>query len=517
MKQIMQKVFSKPFQRGFGEYFNGWERYGVKEENGEIAEVSPDEIHTIHRIMKQDEGFYIGPAEDVREFYKLHKDLTKKELEQHKEGDRWKPGRFVVENTPENYQVWVRHKEELKDKGTAWAKVGANSRLIHYDTECSVEKTLAPMEQGMQKVFGKLKKYYDGKFEFGVYREARGEKEAAVWAVEPTEDSIGYLRAMNAQDKHIFIRPSFDSESSYMLHDDLDAQGLAKYHQDGNGNWKPGRLVVESSPGNFQVWIKCDRALSVDEKKHWLARMHSDPGASPLHRWGRCPGFRNRKEKYATDKGFPLARLHWIDWQGRAHIPAVEIKKQKRHTPGHKSGRRIHDNGRLPTRDQYFKGVDGKGKPRESEQDFAYMLALLRRGVDEDTIKQRIRSERTDWENHSGEKRMERYLNDSLKKAKSIIQSTGYTINFYDKDNTKLKTLLVSKIPVGQHHKKSLEQWAKDIVVKEGYNPEGMRVDIKKHENVMSRGKAKELNRPPPSNQKVLLLGKAAPTQRPAG
>ena len=101
------------------------------------------------------------------------------------------------------------------------------------------------------------------------------------------------------------------------------------------------------------------------------------------------------------------------------------MQQEKRHTSPQHNAARIRDDGPLPTRDRYYKGVDAKGKVRESEQDFAYMLALVRRGVDDETIKDRIRSERSDWENHRGANRMERYLDDSLKKARSVIGSSG--------------------------------------------------------------------------------------------
>jgi len=55
-------------------------------------------------------------------------------------------------------------------------------------------------------------------------------------------------------------------------------------------------MVVETSSGNYQVWIHSDRPLSLDEKRYWLKRLHNDPGADRNNRWGRYPGFRNRKK-----------------------------------------------------------------------------------------------------------------------------------------------------------------------------------------------------------------------------
>ena len=270
----------------------------------------------------------------------------------------------------------------------------------------------------------KLKTYF-GDCEFGVFQESTGEKNGAVWAVPAEENRIDYLKAMNAQGKHVFIRPSFERESHFMLHDDLDREGLEKYHKDAHGRWKPGRLVVESSPGNFQVWVKSDRGLTNAEKKHWLSTMHSDPGASPKHRWGRAPGFRNRKQKYKTASGYPLAKLHWVDWRAKAKVPAIELQEKERHTAKPPVKRFMHKNdGQLPTRDQYFKGFDGKGKARESEQDLSYMMALIRHGVPEHEVKSRVMAERTNWSNHKGIKSQNAYINRTYDKAKSFIDTT---------------------------------------------------------------------------------------------
>jgi hypothetical protein len=137
--------------------------------------------------------------------------------------------------------------------------------------------------------------------------------------------------------------------------------------------------------------------------------------------------------------------------------------------------------GQLPDRGQYYKGVDAKGKVKESEQDFAYILALLRRGVDDETIKARVMNERTDWENHKGPKRMADYLDRSLIKAKSIIESSSYRIDIYRGwERKKLRSVSVGKVPEGSDHKAYLAQRVRDTVVKEGYDPEGIVVDIQR-------------------------------------
>lgn len=277
----------------------------------------------------------------------------------------------------------------------------------------------------MHKVVQKIERYF-GCLEFGVYKEAEGPGEkGAVWPVKKNEKAISYLRAMNAQGRHIFVRPAFEREANYMMCDDLDKKGLEKHHQQ-DGKFKPGRLVVESSPDNYQVWIRSDRSLSIEEKKHWLEKMDSDPGASPRHRWGRAPGFRNRKNKYEVMDGdkkrYPLARLVWVDWKGRAKVPKVElpnpeIEQQPREAAPKAFGGRP---GVLPVRSDFEKG-------NNSSTDFAYALALMRRGVDRSEVEERIRSERSDWQHHKGELSMKSYFKLTLDKAQEIIDRSPAT------------------------------------------------------------------------------------------
>jgi hypothetical protein len=594
----MSMVFSKPLQQGFTEYFDGWERYGIKEDNGEMHEVSPNEIDTLRLNMKPDDELYVGPSEDVREYYRLHQNVSLNELEQHKEGNGWKPGRFVIEESQGNH-VFVRYEDRPKDPGPTWAKVGKNSKVIHYDTEGAFEMRLDSPDrkivdigptiyfeqqlkkeiteeenakgeeaaqdekkpaQKMSPILDKVERYFN-EYEFGVYKEAQGNKDGAVWKVEPTENTVGYLKAMNAQGKHLFIRPTFENEDRFMMHDDLDQKGLEKHHKQ-NGKWKPGRMVVESSPGNYQVWIKSDRPLSNNEKKHWLDKMGSDPGASPKHRWGRCPGFRNRKEKYQTEKGYPLSKMVWVDWKNKARVPKIDLDKtahkvslidekgkqhpivimgkaetveQKAHDYANKIGLEkgsysvdiqevdpdkaweasgynksnsptkttnysINQSKPLPTRADYYKGPG-----KESEQDYSYAMALYRRNVPREVIEQRIRTERTKWENHKGEKRMSSYLKTTLDNAENRVAQTvshnnsrannkkrprrqrrgqgDYKLTVKDIKNGNQKTMIVRGIP-DEKAQQQLKMYGKKAISNMGYkNTDNLELRIQRLQN----------------------------------
>ena len=170
----------------------------------------------------------------------------------------------------------------------------------------------------MKTIFVKLNRYFRGDWRLAVLDEKSGR-----WTVAPEASNIAYLKAENADGGHILMQPLPKVQPYYMIADDISRDLLYAHHRHKDGSWKPGRTVVETSPENFQVWIRASRYLQLDEKRHWLGKMRSDPGADPNGRWGRCPGFRNRKAKYRdSEGGYPLSRLIWIDWKNAANVPA---------------------------------------------------------------------------------------------------------------------------------------------------------------------------------------------------
>ena len=169
----------------------------------------------------------------------------------------------------------------------------------------------------MKLIFEKLNHYFYRKWHLAVL-----DMDAGLWVIESKASNIPYLKAQNAKGRHILLQPEPVIESYYLLVDDLTWPMILSHHHYPNGGWKPGRMVVETSPGNYQVWIHSSRRLSLIEKRYWLKKLCSDPGADPNNRWGRCPGFRNRKDKYRDPTGgYPLAKLIWIDWRGKVEIP----------------------------------------------------------------------------------------------------------------------------------------------------------------------------------------------------
>jgi hypothetical protein len=266
----------------------------------------------------------------------------------------------------------------------------------------------------MEKLFWKLRRFFSSACQLAVLDMAAGKR----WIVDSTSRNILYLKAENVRDRHILIQPV--EQDTYLMADDITPELLLRHHKLSNGTWKPGRMVVETSPDNFQVWIHAHRPLPLEEKRYWLKIMKSDPGADPCNRWGRCPGFRNRKEKYRdTSDHYPLAKLVWVDWKQTAHVPTPILASAQHktlplsHLPLEGGVCRLQNISR-----------SSYNRNDESATDFAYAMALFRRGMHENDVRCMLLEHRDDWKNHSRPRQKEAYLNRTLYKARKCVESS---------------------------------------------------------------------------------------------
>jgi hypothetical protein len=120
---------------------------------------------------------------------------------------------------------------------------------------------------------------------------------------------LGYLKYRNANGAHIYIRPA--GESSYTLLDDLKLATLHRMEAEG---YSPA-AVVETSPGSFQAWLRHEQPLSKElgtiAAKTLAEHFGADRSAADWRRFGRAPGFTNRKPQYRSGLGlYPFAQLH---------------------------------------------------------------------------------------------------------------------------------------------------------------------------------------------------------------
>lgn len=261
------------------------------------------------------------------------------------------------------------------------------------------------------KILALVLSYFDD-FEFGIADLAAGAR-GRVWTRPGRENILRYLGAMNAEGRHIFMRPTEAREPFYALHDDANAGAILRYHGFDSSR-RPahafnGRLIIETSPENFQAWVRFAGPTSVEEKRRWLDSVGSDPGAAPRRRWGRAPGWRNVKPRHRrVDGTYPVARLIWINAQAIEDIRAEQLHPAPAPRPRrlefrHLPAPTLADRGRFDKKD-------------DSRTDICWCMSLIVRGYDRAAVRAALvqAREAIGWHSHQPEDYVDRTIQRAL-------------------------------------------------------------------------------------------------------
>jgi hypothetical protein len=165
-------------------------------------------------------------------------------------------------------------------------KTRGRSTSIHDETSEAVRRQIAAMGSAV--------------FEIGLFKPDAAASEAVmlprVWDQEALLRSVAWLRHQNRDGRNIYVRPK--GEHNLNLVDDLSLESIAAMVQAG---FAPA-LIVETSPGNYQAWVKHAEQLTKEEgtaaARALAERFGGDPRAADWRHFGRLAGFTNRKEKY---------------------------------------------------------------------------------------------------------------------------------------------------------------------------------------------------------------------------
>lgn len=226
--------------------------------------------------------------------------------------------------------------------------------------------------------------------------------------------SIPWLRAKNAEDAAIYVRPK--GEHQYSLVDDLTANAVQRMHAEG---FSPA-IVVETSPDNFQAWLNhgevLDQRASTAAARALAERFGGDPGAADWRHFGRLAGFTNRKKAYLRADGLSPFVTVLEDWHGAYPQPAQFLHTVRfgQQAPAVEPDRhRSIGSETLRTIEEFR--ADPKYSGDGNRIDLAFAVHAFGNGVPEEAIRAAIRTR--DLSKKGSEARQEEYLTRTIAKA----------------------------------------------------------------------------------------------------
>lgn len=266
-------------------------------------------------------------------------------------------------------------------------------------------------------------------FEVGLFRpdnlNTRGDGPPMLlrtWDVPGLLRSVSWLRLQNMQGRNIYVRPR--GEHNLTLVDDLKPAAVNAMKQAG---FAPA-LVVETSPGNYQAWVKHPEVLPKETgtaAARALARQFDgDTGAAAWRQFGRLAGFTNRKPRHQGPDGlYPFVRL--IEASGTVYPAAERFLREVRLDVEKSNQRRLERvqsssfNAATPTKTIEAFRVNPAYNGDGTRIDLAYAIYAMAHGVPETEIDIAIRSR--DLRHKGNERRQADYVERTIKKAQEFL------------------------------------------------------------------------------------------------
>ena len=264
-------------------------------------------------------------------------------------------------------------------------------------------------------------------FEIGLYKPEGADNSQPpmiprIWDMQAVLKSIPWLRLQNCYGRNIYIRPR--GEHNLSLIDDLTAASIERMKAEG---FHPA-LVVETSPGNFQAWLKHSRRLSKElgtaAARALAQEYEGDLGAADWRHFGRLAGFTNRKEKYKADGLFPFVMLRQANGlpypEADRFIASLEQQLDQDRQQRERCRTTVAHEGASGA----LRGIDSfRANPTYagdgSRIDLAYAIYALAHGVGNAQIEGAIRSR--DLTHKGNEKRQIEYVERTIRKAATIV------------------------------------------------------------------------------------------------
>jgi hypothetical protein len=261
-------------------------------------------------------------------------------------------------------------------------------------------------------------------FEVGLFKPDAVQGEAImvprVWDRDALMRSVPWLRFQNRDGRNIYVRPS--GQHNLSLVDDLTPDHISAM----KGSGFAPALVIETSPDNFQAWLKhprvLDKGLGTAVARALAQKFGGDIGAADWRHYGRLSGFVNRKVKHfnVTTGLYPFVKV--IESPGTVYraaetflgevVNGIEGQQQA------EIERRVARNSQPCPRP--LKSIEAfRGDPRYGGDgkrvDLAYAVYAFSRGQSEAHINAAIRSR--DLSHKGSERRQEDYIERTIRKA----------------------------------------------------------------------------------------------------
>ena len=299
-----------------------------------------------------------------------------------------------------------------------------NAPTQHHLSKLSGDRTILAIQFQLTAMAADL-------FEIGLFNPDPGPKEAVmiprVWGAETILKSMPWLRLQNRDGRNIYVRPK--GEHHLSLVDDLtkDALSLMKA-----GGFNPA-LVVETSPNNFQAWLKHSERLSKEvgtaAARALAEKFGGDRGAADWRHFGRLAGFTNRKAKYLDARTglYPFVRL--IEAEGRVYAEADRFLAGVKNDVARQNADRERVREQVakipPTLPKNLKSIeafraDSRYAADGTRIDLAYAVYAFAHGATPTEVAAALRSR--DLTHKGNERRQNDYVERTIKKALSTVE-----------------------------------------------------------------------------------------------
>jgi hypothetical protein len=267
-------------------------------------------------------------------------------------------------------------------------------------------------------------------FEVGLYKPNAGAGESVmiprVWDPETIVTSVPWLRHQNHERRNVYIRP--EGEHDLSLVDDLTTDAVSSMKEAG---FNPA-VIVETSPGNYQAWLKHPEPLSKEAStaaaRALAEKFGGDRGAADWRHFGRLAGFTNRKTKYfnAISGLYPFVRsieaTSGVYPEADRFLAGVKSDLERRRAEREQLRQRARA---VAIRPQDLKSVDvfradGRYGGDGTRVDLAYAVYALSHGARAAEVEAAIRSR--DLSHKGNERRQDDYVARTIKKAMGTIE-----------------------------------------------------------------------------------------------